>query len=71
MCYFPVSWERRQREPGTSYLTQEPQKLEAAVVDLELRRVGEAAHAIREGVEEVEEVLRHLASVTGSKWISR
>lgn len=42
-----------------SYLTQESQKLEAAIVDLQLRSTGETAHAICEVIQQVKEVLRH------------
>lgn len=42
-----------------SYLAQQTEQLETAIVDLELRRAGEAAHAVCERVEKVEQVLRH------------
>lgn len=51
---------------SVSYLAQESQKLETAVIDLQLRCAGEAAHAICEVVEEIEEVLRH--GVRSSLW---
>jgi hypothetical protein len=41
------------------YLAQQAQDLEAAVVDLERRRAGEAVQAAPEGREEVKEDLRH------------
>lgn len=42
-----------------SYLAKEPLDLEAPAVDLEGGRSGEAVEAVPEGVEEVEEDLRH------------
>jgi hypothetical protein len=42
-----------------TYLAQQPQELEAAVVDFQLRRTGKAAEAVGEVVEQIEEVLRH------------
>ena len=45
--------------PGT-HLAQQSQDLEAPTVDLERRRAREAAQAVAERVDEVEEVLRHV-----------
>ena len=42
-----------------SYLAEKSEQLETAIVDLQLWGAGEAAHAIGEVVEEIEEVLRH------------
>lgn len=50
------------------YLAEQAQELEASVVDLELRSAGETAHAVREIVEEVEEVLRHGKVYVNAIW---
>lgn len=42
-----------------SYLPEQPQHAKAAIVDAELRRARKTAQAVGEGVEDVEEVLRH------------
>lgn len=44
---------------GRSHLAQQAQDLEAAAVDLQRRRAGEAVQAAPEGREEVEEDLGH------------
>lgn len=44
---------------GTTYLAEEPQNLVAPVVDLEVRGAREAVEAVPEGIEHVEEYLRH------------
>lgn len=56
---------QRRRPPGElegggeAYLAEETEDLEAAAVDLEGRRAGEAVQAVPEGVEDVEQHLRH------------
>lgn len=46
-----------------TYFTQESEQFETAVIDLELRRARKATHAIREVVEEIEEILRHFVAM--------
>lgn len=54
-----------------SYLAQQAQDLEAAAVDLERRRAGEAVQAAPEGREEVEENLGHGGRLVGGSvnWV--
>jgi hypothetical protein len=59
------------KEYKALYLAQEPQQFEAAVVDLQLRRAREAAHAICKVVQEIEEVLSHVEGTDGQFSISR
>lgn len=49
-----------------SYLTQETQQLEAAVIDLELRRTRKTAQTIGEIVEKIKEILRHFQRSKGT-----
>lgn len=55
---FRVVAGAEEREKGF-YLSQQSQYLEAPAVDLEGRRAREAVEAVAEGVEDVEEDLRH------------
>lgn len=47
-----------------TYLTQESQQFETAIVDLELRRARKAAHAIREVVKQIEKILGHFVAMS-------
>lgn len=52
---------------GRTHLAQQAQDLEAAVVDLEGRRAGEAVETAPEGRDEVEEDLRHGGQCGGKR----
>jgi hypothetical protein len=47
---------------GVTHLAQQSQDFETPVVDLQLRRAGEAREAIGKSIHKVEEVLRHCDS---------
>ncbi len=48
-----------------THFPKQPQDLETSIIDLQLRRARKTAHAIGEGVYEVEKVLRHCDSRSG------
>lgn len=47
---------------GKTTFAEQPQDLEGAVVDGEVRRRGKTRHTGRQGVHEIEEILRHRVS---------